>query len=341
MSEFEMLQVGGLPMALRDTTLADMPEVLGLHQRVFGSAADPAWFSWKYVQGGGEGMGIWHAGKLVAHCGGLPRLFLHKGGSKHLLQIGDVMVTPEWRGILTRHGPFYHVSKALYASRLGKGNRFHAGFGFPNARALRLGMKSELSWDVGQMVALQWNTPPTQLQISELELSKLRWHVSTLASDHPAFIAKLDQAWAAMQVGAQDWLMGERPSGYVRWRFVERPQRSAIFLQLRRPWQCKPLGIAVLAPASSEQPCVQWLDWIGSPDLMDVACIMCRSLAARAGAAGLTSWVSRAVLPKLEGSGISGQSEAARISVATASDMSKDEAARLNWWFMGGDTDFL
>jgi hypothetical protein len=89
--------------------------------------------------GGGEGVGAWHDGRLVAHCGGLPRNILHQGILQHDLQIGDVMVAPEWRGILTRHGPFFHVSKKFYDSRLGRKNRFHMGFGFPNARHLRLG----------------------------------------------------------------------------------------------------------------------------------------------------------------------------------------------------------
>jgi hypothetical protein len=344
MSVFELLQIGGLPMTMRDTTLADMPEVLDLHQRVFGSAADPAWFAWKYDQGGGEGMGLWHAGQLVAHCGGLPRQFLlgtNINLAKHLLQIGDVMVAPEWRGILTRQGPFFHVSQGLYSTRLGRGNRFHAGFGFPNVRALRLGMKSGLTWDVGQMVVLQWNTPSAQPHRDGLSPSKLNWHVSPLDPENPAFDATLNHAWAAMQTGAQTLWMGERTAAYVRWRFTQRPKHSSVFLQLRRPWQRKAMGVAVMAPASPEQPCMQWLDWIGPPNLMAVACAMCRTQAARAGTAGLTAWVSKAVLAQLDQTEISGQSEAARISVAVASDMSQDEAIGLNWWFMGGDTDFL
>lgn len=340
MDDTETLLIGGHSMTLRDVTQADMSEVVSLHQRVFGSSVDARWFAWKYGQGGGEGMGAWHEGRLVAHCGGLPRDLLHQGLLQHDLQIGDVMVDPEWRGILTRQGPFVRVSKALYESRLGKNNRFHTGFGFPNARALRLGLKSGLSWDVGQMIALQWNASSESTTKAGSSPSSSLWRVSRLSPQSAEFDSAIDNAWASMRTKTQDLLLGERHAAYVRWRFVMRPEQSSVFLQLRRPWQRKPAGVAVLSQVSAGQPWMQWLDWIGPPDLMAAACAMCRAEAAHAGS-GLTAWASTAVFARLAQTGISAQSEASRISIAAASSFLHTEAAQSNWWFMGGDTDFL
>ncbi|MBU3740538.1 MAG: hypothetical protein FGM55_16505, partial [Rhodoferax sp.] len=67
---FETLRVAGEPMTLRDLGPADAPALLGLHRAVFGSAVDAAWYRWKYGEGGGEGVGLWCQGALIAHCGG-------------------------------------------------------------------------------------------------------------------------------------------------------------------------------------------------------------------------------------------------------------------------------
>lgn len=327
--------IGGQAMTLRDVTPADRADLLALHQRVFGAPVDAAWFDWKYRQGGGEGVGLWRQGQLIAHCGGVPRAIWHAGVRQHDLQIGDVMVAPEWRGILTRRGPFFHVSKRLYDSRLGAGRRFHAGFGFPSARHLQLAVKAGLLWHGGVMTALHWATPA-----GSTGLSRWRWHVSPLSPGAATFDATIDLAWERMRKAAPGLSIGERNAAYARWRYTRRPAHEHLFLQLRRPWQRQALGVAVLARATAQQP-AQWLDWIGPLALMPQACTMCRAEAARAGAAGLTAWASRAVLERLADTGMAAQAEVAQIGVPTASDVPAGSVADLDWWFMGGDTDFL
>jgi len=343
MGEAEQLLISGAVMTLRDVTPADSHEVLRLHQRVFGSTADEAWFAWKYGQGGGAGVavGAWCDGILVAHCGGLPRTMLSQGVLQHNLQIGDVMVDPAWRGLLTRHGPFYHVSKRLYASRLGRDRPYHLGFGFPNARALSLGVKSGLSWDVGQMMELRWQGSGLSDLPAGSGAGNWLWSARKLGIESAGFDAAVDSVWRRMQVKMQGLVVGERHAAYVRWRFAKRPGHDSVFLQVSRPWQSKALGVCVLSLGLEAQPWLHWLDWIGPPELMAVACALCRAEAARAGALGLTAWASAPVLAYLKQTGVSAQSEAARISVAAASAVSLDDARRAGWWLMGGDTDFL
>lgn len=334
-TEAETFQIGGQLMVLRDVAPEDRADVLSLHQRVFGAPVDAAWFDWKYRQGGGEAVGLWHNGQMIAHCGGVPRNIWQADTVQRDLQIGDVMVAPEWRGILTRRGPFFHASKRLYDTRLGAGRRFHAGFGFPSARHLQLAVKSGLLWRSGVMTALHWGA-----HAPDKNLSRWGWRTSTLQPESPIFDATVNCAWERMRAQTQTMLIGERNAAYVRWRYVHRPAHKYVFLQLRRPWQRNPLGVAVLARVVAGQP-AHWLDWLGAPEMLPQACTMCRAESASMGAAGMTAWASQAVLQQLSNTGIASQSEVAHIGVPTTSAIAPELVLNLDWWFMGGDTDFL
>ena len=215
-----MLEIAGTVFTLRDVGPSDCTAVLGLHRRVFGSTVDAAWFDWKYRHGGGEAVGLWQGNELVAHCGGTPRTVLHHGRPARDLQIGDVMVAPEWRGVLRRRGPFYHVSERLYSSRLGPGKNFFAAFGFPNERHLRLAVKMGLSWDGGPVEALSWSGTGALPRLG------WSWRAETLAVDHPEFDRRVNHAWSAMQQEADQYSMGVRDAAYLRWRFARRPDQA-------------------------------------------------------------------------------------------------------------------
>src|SRR3954447_10889474 len=101
----EEVLIGGEVFQVRDLEPADRAALLVLHVRVFGGAVDEEWFRWKYVGGQGLGTGVWKDGELIAHCGGLPRTLWRGGARTGGIQIGDVMVAAEWRGLLTRRGP--------------------------------------------------------------------------------------------------------------------------------------------------------------------------------------------------------------------------------------------
>lgn len=330
----QALEIAGQAFTLRDVVPADRADVLHLHHRVFGSTVDATWFNWKYRDGSGEAVGLWQGAELVAHCGGVPRAVWHQGRPLQDLQIGDVMVAPEWRGVLTRRGPFFLVSERFYASRLGAGQAFHAGFGFPNERAFRLGDRLGLNWNAGQMEVLTWLGPPSRRL-------GWGWRAEPLHLSDPAFDEAVAHAWAAMKAQTVTYSIGVRDAAYLRWRFGRRPDQAYDFVQVRRPWRRQPDGVAVLARPANSQFCAQWLDWIGPPELLATACRLCRVQVARTGAAGLTTWASPAVANHLAGTGVTQRAVAAVLGMPKASNLTADQLPRLNWWLMGGDTDFL
>lgn len=341
MSAISTVQIGGVWLTLRDMQASDATHLLGLHQEVFGVPVDARWWAWKYgagaTEGAGEGVGLWHGDSLVAHCGGVPRCFSHQGVPSSDIQIGDVMVAPQWRGLLTRHGAFFHVSNHFYATRLRSGS-LGSGFGFPSDRHLRLAVKLGLLMEAGHVLDVHWGTvPPSQQESSE----HTGWRTDRLHAHSKRFDKTIDRAWALMRSKTTAFSVGERTSRYVRWRYAMRPNSDVVFLRLRRPWHLRAEGVAVLAPPGPGQRLAQWLDWIGPPEGLAAVCYACRQEAARLGAAGLSAWVSPLVMDRLGPAGVIYQGKAACIGMPVAPNVDATTAASRRWWLMGGDTDFL
>jgi hypothetical protein len=328
------VEVNGIVLQVRDLGPSDRSGLLDLHTRVFGQQATEDWYRWKYVDGNALGTGIWHHGELIAHCGGTPRTLWQHGRPASGIQIGDVMVAPEWRGILTRRGPFFQACDSFYARHVGRQAGHDIGYGFPNLRHMKLAVALQLAWDAGAVHALTWRLGDADV-LQPLEWS---WRWTELDASKPGFDEVVDKAWSRMRAGAAEFTLGDRGSRYVRWRYCERPARSSRMFSLRRAWSRDPVGIAVL-DLDSEQ--AQWLDWIGEPAAIALASRACVAQARLSGASSLVAWATDAVTRLLGNGGTFDQRVTARLGIPIASALNHDEASRAQWWFMGGDTDFL
>ena len=339
-SDAETVEVGDFQLTVRDVRPSDEASVLALHQRVFGPGATASWFAWKYGtaphQGHSEAVGVWHHGDLIAHCAGIPRTLWRSGVRTQGLQIGDVMVDPSWRGILTRRGPFFHASQRLYTSRLGPiGQRpFQLGFGFPNERHMRLAVKSHLAWDGGRLHDLRWSTQgdngPTRLGWG--------WRWEALPRADAGLLEIVDRAWLSMRSEGGARTLGQRDRDYVKWRYLDRPEQPYQLFRLRRAWPSQSVGVAVL---KLQCPQSLWLDWIGPSSWLATACRASQQEAARFGAQELGAWASTMVADALQDSHLQSNSVTACLGIPTASDLTEHDAEGLGWWLMGGDTDFL
>lgn len=334
-------RVGDAQLLLRDMTASDTAQVLTLHQRVFGDGTDAHWFDWKYgsTRGRGQGVGAWVGDELIAFCGGVPRTLWQNGRSIGGLQIGDVMVHPRWRGILTRHGPFFHVSRQFYDSRLGgNGQPFALGYGFPSERHLKLAVLLGLLRDEGRIESLQW-------QVSSAAPDwPCTWRCEELHWSDNRLAVALTGAWTAMQGRMGNLRFGERDTRYLCWRYRDRAllagplARNYRLWSLRRAWSDKCQGVLVLQRQGDE---LQWLDWIGAPDLLALAQRACMTLARRLGAHSVSLWASNAVASSLAGTAITQRSVCAGLGVPSASASPPAGTPGADWWLMGGDTDFL
>ncbi len=327
------VRIGTALFQVRDLYAEDEESLLRLHVNVFGPGASPAWYQWKYAAGRGLGSGVWHAGELIAHCGGVPRPLWHQGRRETGIQIGDVMVAPQWRGLLSRRGPFFQVSRAFYSGHVGAQHGHAIAFGFPSERHLRLAVTLKLLWDGGPVHALTWD-----VQAAPKSRPTWDWSWHSLDASDPRFDGWVGAAWERMRAATAALTLCERDARYVRWRFCERPERRCSFLALRRPWSRTLAGIAVLDMASAD---AQWLDWIGDPAAIVAASRACIAETGRAGARSLSAWTSPLVTQSLRNSGVAHQSVTAWLGIPRASSLTEQEVACMQWWLMGGDTDFL
>ncbi|MEG3064114.1 MAG: GNAT family N-acetyltransferase [Comamonas sp.] len=328
------LQIAGQQLELRDMTHSDQGDVLALHHQIFSSALHSDWFEWKYVQGLGDGVGIWNDQQaLIAYCGGFPRRVLHQGQAADFLQVGDLMVSPEWRGVLTRKNPFWYACEHFYKSRLGQHHPYKVGFGFTHARAARLHIKQGLSWDGGNVPHLQW-------QVAQHKpLPNWLWRVEPLAAK--ALRDTVDRAWQAMRRETQGYTIGIRDADYLSWRFNQRPDKAYRLFTLRRIWDLHPLGVIVLSQPSHPGEAVQWIDWVGPARHLAQACLAALRIAAADGAESMTAWASPAVAGLLTATHPKFLAPAAEICILTPSDLTPEQVPALNLWVMAGDTDFL
>jgi hypothetical protein len=319
--------VGERCFAVADLGPSDAADVIALHRRVFGTDIDAAWYRWKYA--GAPAAGVRDEdGRLIAHCGGIPRRLVAAGRTIAALQIGDVMVEPRARGWLTRRGPFFQVSRHLYASQVGAGRPYELAFGFPNERHLRLGVSLGLMYDGGPVLALEWPAGPAPGS-----------RCSRIGFEARALDRLAGRAWSAMRRGLGHRVAGSRDAAYLRWRYGERPGHDYAMHAVRTGWRRALAGLIVLRRESAER--MAWLDWIGPPEMLPVGAAAARSCAAAAGARSLAAWASPEVVRWLAGSGAAVPVPVARFAVAVASLVSPREVGATAWWWMGGDTDFL
>lgn len=307
--------VAGKPMTVRAVGPSDQAAVLQLHDAVFASGAKPDWYAWKYspAQGGGHAIGVWSDDRLIAHCGGLPRQL--RAGSETVsgLQIGDVMVAPDWRGLMTRSSPFFHASNVLYSHWIGPNTDHAVGYGYPNHRHQRLAVKQGLAWDAGAILALQWDGADQPGEQPGRHNTWRRWarhlfhplrHRSTaVQSDEIPIQALMDRddllacSWSAMQsdADASHVVFGVRDVDYLSWRYLRHPTQAYRCLCLfdSRGHNAHDLRhIIGLAFWRLDGDTAIWLDWVGPMRWLPEALRHCQTAATRAGAKRLSVWMS-------------------------------------------------
>lgn len=311
----------------------DCAAVLALFERVFGHRGTAQWHTWKYIQGDARAVGLWSEdGQLLAHYGGVPRVLQAATGVLHAVQIGDVMVAPEVRGLLTRRGPFFQVCSRFFGDWVGTGRDFALAFGFPNARHMKLGRVMDLYHDVLPVMGVHWPSGSPPLPFG--------WRCEKVDGD--AACALADRLWPAMRAGQAGLTLGVRDGAYLRWRFVQRPDMEYAFLALRRwPWQAAHAARALAVVRIDEAAgSLQVLDVIGGAAAMPAMLRAVRQEAARRGLQA-QAWACGQSLQWMCAHGAVQDGPVASLAVARASALDAAMLADMRWWWTGGDTDFL
>ncbi|NDD12119.1 MAG: hypothetical protein EB072_05580 [Betaproteobacteria bacterium] len=339
-----------------------------LFRESFGSEAPQEWYAWKYDHMQGRYKEIFdQEGKMLAHYAGFPRRMIgtehHQQGRQsgdadlcefEVLQIGDVMVSPKYRGVFGRRGIFSDLAYAFIEDEVGARGakpfrRFKWIYGFPNDRHLRIGEHLELYRSAGSMFELSC---ATQKEVSD----RLRGLIC-VPLDGAWFDRNCDSfdQWSLSQtealVRSESICLGRRHAAWWKYRFLStntyqvygcsrgEQDQEARFLSKASMLQ----GLFALRLHQSGDVLVaELLDVLCEPQAwQSVFEMICRTASSQ-DAARLIAWATKPVALFL-------RHKTSEVGIDLAVDTLPFSIASGRWsspwideqiWAMGGDTDF-
>ena len=325
-----------------DLGIAEMPEIRTLFAQVFGHSMSDALWRWKYDAGRGIATGTRdEQGRLLAHYGGTARALQVNGVAVSAVQLGDVMVAAQARGILSRRGPFATAATAFLQHHIGSPGAYALGFGFPNQRHTRLGEKLGLYNALGNVQELSWTCEKTRTSLffgADSHSTPLDW--SDARTDN-----LLNGLWRALSQDARGFVIPRRDAPWWRHRFANHPLEPYRCFWVHQRLSAQALGAVVLRPGAAQGDAWELLDWLALPQDASAVIAATRSACARWNAGNVLVWLSeplvQAVLPAAALSGAHIETACTAIwSVSRCPALLSPETGRWQWWLTGGDTDF-
>ena len=301
----------------------DYQAVAHLFELVFGHPLSRTLWEWKYGQGRGNAVIASREAGLVAHYGGMYRDVRMFGSPEWVLQIGDVMVHPKERGVMTRQGPFL-LTAATSAEINGP-----YGFGFPTTRAMQVAEKMGLYSEVDQLVEMHWSPLPRKLVIqSQLQVLDLQ---------DPSTKSVVNQLWERLAADLAGSVIGVRDWSYLSHRYGVHPHNQYEVLLVRARLTRQPLGIIVVRIADNS---CELLDVIGPLQNLCHLLIQARRACWLRNAGRLYCWITKSHMRYFSDCG--GKDRDINISIPASTWTNDDRAMAMKgkWWLMGGDTDF-
>lgn len=316
---------------------AQSPAARTLFEKVFGQPLSEAAWDWKYGAGRGSAIGLWREDVLLAHYGCATRMVWMDGTEVAACQVGDVMVLPEANAGLERQGAFQQVAATGLELGIGWGRRHLLGYGFPNARALRVAQRLGLYEPVDQVLQLEWHAQPTGRWGDRL-LAIQSVKADQLQPGEPAWQA-LQNLWDAMKDELPHALLPVRDPSWVRHRYGCRPGVAYQVHLLRRRIDGRALGAFVLRLHADH---AELMDLIGPPRQMQRLLRAARSSARTQGHSLLRAWITASHASWLDDPADPAQRIDIDVLVPTCRHTPGPSPASLKgrWFLMGGDTDF-
>jgi SAM-dependent methyltransferase len=316
---------------LREVREPDRQQFQELFRRVFKEEMAADYWSWKYAAGRGDAIGAWREGRLVGHYGGLRREILFRGQAATAVQSCDVMADAKERGGMTRKGPFFLAATTFFERYIGYGKKYLIGFGFPNARAMRVAAHLGFYQPVDRISQIRW--PGCGERFSWRNRALL----VTLDAG-PEVQEQLNLLWRQMAADLPESLVGVRDWAYLRRRYLCCPGKAYQIILIRRRFLGTPCGAFVVRNEGSE---LLLLDIIAP--LANFAELLhhARRLVAKFGLETLRAWITCSHSGPFQVEG--GETVETEVVIPAQIWSAGPELAefRDRWWLTAGDTDFL
>jgi len=309
--------------------------LLALFEQVFGYALDPRVWRWKYRFADTPGSVVLENDRTVAFCGGIPRQGLVFGQPENMVQMGDIMVARDVRGILSKRGPFYLAMEDYLTPRVGPGLRYSLAFGFPNERACKVGVKRGLYNIVDKIMEPHW-TP-----LSDTECQPYTSRLIDTATD-VHWQQQVDALWQAMKKDISDVAIGCRDSQWIKHRYIDKPMSDYQLYFVSNPSgnNADSPVIGLIVMKRHENQAMELLDIVGPRSSVPALINAARQITAASQLPYLFAWVTPSVLEWFAGT--VPQVNSTEVVVPGCNINSAEHALRVKdrWWLLGGDSDF-
>ncbi|MCZ2721350.1 ATP-binding cassette domain-containing protein [Marinomonas sp. 15G1-11] len=231
------------------------PQLFRLFERCFGHPLTPELWRWKYQHAISPGVAVLERERVVAFNGGMPRAGLLFGENSHFVQMGDIMVDPKTRGVLTKKGPFYLAVQAYLEKNIGEGKCYSHGFGFPNERAYLVGEKQNVYANIDIIQEPHWPIiyEPTDSGLMDdaglvqstlnLDLEPLTWSLDPRENSQTNY--QIDQLWQKMSLSLRHLAVGNRDSRWLQYRYHNKPDNDYKLYWVKRTAHSAVRGSAV------------------------------------------------------------------------------------------------
>ena len=302
----------------------DEEELRALFALCFGHAISHDFWQWKYGQGRGLGIVARENGKIIASINDRARKLSYFGDEVPGGFLGDVMVAPKARGVLSRRGPIFLVTSGLLGNYYGYHKKRLVGAGFPNERAMRVAELLGFYAEVDTMLALHW--PPQRLPSFTHTLAPFNPHAPNAAT--------IDALWNRMKKDLQASVLGFRDWQYLQHRYLQHPEYSYHVYGVYRRLSKHPLALLVIKEQADRVDIMDVVAALGDlPTAMDAARRFFKK--------PLYCWMTQSHAHYFAKSNPIMTPLGIRIPANAYSDGPKPETLRGKWWLTMGDTDDL
>lgn len=320
--------------------------LLSLFKDVFGSEQSEQLWRWKYRYAHSPGSVVLDGDRPVAFNGAIPRPGWVFGRPESLIQMGDVMVAKEQRGILTRKGPFFLAVEHYLTRHVGPNKRHSIAFGFPNDRACRVGIRKGLYCDIDRVSELSWQPQERpddsvgssatdhlaagaeQIEFVRITLDNLIEHQTTI-----------ENLWCDMRDELNDAALGCRDVHWLRHRYLDKPGADYRLYLVKASSYIGVIVVSALRESSGGLSELELMDLVAPQSSVSGLVAAAQNIAAQAGADRLFAWAT----PKAQAWFAESNPNVDALPVVIPGNaLALEHSLRVkdSWWLMGGDTDF-
>ena len=314
---------------IRPVCTADKSRFESLFELNFQAQISDGIWRWKYSDPSQASIIAFHNAEPAGFYGAIPRNWFALGERLKSVQICDVMVSKQYRGILTtRRGLLAQMASSIRDVYIGSLSGAAFGFGFPNDRHLRLGVKLALYREAEKLKEMRWQSIDSS--------TNFPWVIQEIKESDP-LISVAGHLWPQMKEGFNHSLIAERDPKYLVHRFLEHPVKTYKCYSIRNICSRDPEVLVIL---QKEDAICRLVDIIGNPRSMPAGIHAVRRISHQIGCSQVLAWGSHFMVDLLKEGVSEITHEGPSFALMTTNDALETRLLAMPTWVSMADADF-